>query len=62
MFNSNYRRLSKIKQTPKGKKNAVMERFNISTRDCLAIFDSDLTVDIDNSIVAIMEPTKNEIY
>jgi len=43
-----------------GKKNAVNEGFNISTGDALAIIDSDLTVDIDNSIDAIMEATKNE--
>ena len=59
MFNSNYRHFSKIKQTPKGKKNTVVEGINISTGDTLAIIDSDLTVDIDNSIDAIMESTKN---
>jgi len=49
-----------LKQTSKGKKNAVVEGFNISTGETLAIIDSDFTVDIDDSISAIMESTKNE--
>ncbi len=49
-----------LKQTSKGKKNAVEEGFNISTGDTLAIIDSDFTVDIDDSIAAIMQSTKNE--
>ncbi len=49
-----------LKQTSKGKKNAVVEGFNISSGETLAIIDSDFTVDIDDSIAAIMESTKNE--
>ena len=49
-----------LKQTSKGKKNAVVEGFNISSGKTLAIIDSDFTVDIDDSIAAIMESTKNE--
>tara|TARA_Y100000589_G_scaffold309421_1_gene326939 strand:- start:1044 stop:2135 length:1092 start_codon:yes stop_codon:yes gene_type:complete len=49
-----------IKQTAKGKKNAVVEGFNISSGSTLAIVDSDLTVDIDDSINAIKQATKNE--
>ena len=49
-----------LKQTSKGKKNAVVEGFNISSGQTLAIIDSDFTVDIDDSIAAIMESTKNE--
>tara|TARA_Y100000816_G_C26090128_1_gene575970 strand:+ start:812 stop:1903 length:1092 start_codon:yes stop_codon:yes gene_type:complete len=49
-----------LKQTSKGKKNAVVEGFNISSGETLAIIDSDFTVDIDDSINAIMESTKNE--
>ena len=60
MFNSNYRHLSKIKQTSKGKKKAVVEGFDISTVDTLVIIDSDLTVDFGDSIDAIVESTKNE--
>ena len=58
-FSKNFK-ISLLKQTSKGKKNAVVEGFNISTGDTLAIIDSDLTVDIDDSISAIMESTKNE--
>ena len=58
-FSKNFK-MSLLKQTSKGKKNAVVEVFNISTGDTLAIIDSDLTVDIDDSISAIMESTKNE--
>ena len=43
-----------IKQTYKGKKNAVVEGLNISKGETLAIIDSDFTVDIDDSIAAIM--------
>jgi len=49
-----------IKQTSKGKKNAVVEGFNISSGDILAIIDSDLTVDIDDSINAILQASRNE--
>ena len=38
--------------------NAVVEGFNISKGETLAIIDSDFTVDIDDSISAIMESTK----
>ena len=57
---SNLFKISLIKQTSKGKKNAVVEGFNISNGETLAIIDSDLTVDIDDSIDAIIESTKNE--
>ncbi len=53
-------KISLLKQTSKGKKNAVVEGFNISTGNTLAIIDSDLTVDIDDSIDAIIQATKNE--
>ena len=53
-------KISLLKQTSKGKKNAVVEGFNISAGETLAIIDSDFTVDIDDSIAAIMEATKNE--
>ena len=53
-------RILLLKQTSKGKKNAVVEGFNLSSGDILAIIDSDLTVDIDDSIDAIMQATKNE--
>ena len=49
-----------FKQSGKGKKNAVVEGCNISSGGTLAIVDSDLTVDIDDSIAAIMESKKNE--
>ena len=49
-----------LKQTSKGKKNAVVEGFNISSGEILAIIDSDLTVDIDDSINAIIQATRNE--
>ena len=49
-----------LKQTARGKKNAVVEGFNISSGETLAIIDSDFTVDIDDSISAIIEATKNE--
>tara|TARA_Y100001970_G_C14248923_1_gene870346 strand:+ start:1829 stop:2914 length:1086 start_codon:yes stop_codon:yes gene_type:complete len=42
-----------IKQSGKGKKNAVSEGFNIAKGNTLAIIDSDLTVDIQDSIDAI---------
>ena len=57
---SDFFKISLLKQTSKGKKNAVVEGFNISTGKTLAIIDSDFTVDIDDSIAAIMESTKNE--
>jgi len=49
-----------LKQSGKGKKNAVVEGCNISSGGTLAIVDSDFTVDIDDSIAAIMESKKNE--
>jgi len=57
---SNFFKISLLKQTARGKKNAVVEGFNISSGDTLAIIDSDFTVDIDDSIAAIMESTKNK--
>jgi len=57
---SNFFKISLLRQTSKGKKNAVVEGFNISKGETLAIIDSDFTVDIDDSISAIMESTKNE--
>ena len=57
---SKYFKISLLKQTSKGKKNAVVEGFNISSGETLAIIDSDFTVDINDSINAIMESTKNE--
>tara|TARA_B100000902_G_scaffold24583_1_gene29584 strand:- start:1450 stop:2541 length:1092 start_codon:yes stop_codon:yes gene_type:complete len=57
---SNSFKISLLKQTSKGKKNAVVEGFNISSGETLAIIDSDFTVDINDSIDAIMESTKNE--
>ena len=57
---SNDFKIMLLKQTSKGKKNAVVEGFNISSGDTLAIIDSDLTVDIDDSINAIIQATKNE--
>ena len=53
-------KISLLKQTGKGKKNAVVEGCNISSGETLAIVDSDFTVDIDDSIAAIMESKKNE--
>ena len=44
-----------LKQTSQGKKNAVVEGFNISSGQTLAIIESDFTVDIDDSIAAILE-------
>jgi hypothetical protein len=49
-----------LRQSGKGKKNAVVEGCNISRGETLAIVDSDFTVDIDDSISAIMESKKNE--
>tara|TARA_B100000401_G_scaffold424131_1_gene352630 strand:- start:256 stop:1347 length:1092 start_codon:yes stop_codon:yes gene_type:complete len=49
-----------LKQSSKGKKNAVVEGFNISSGETLAIIDCDFTVDINDSIAAIIESTKNE--
>jgi len=57
---SNFFKISLLKQTSRGKKNAVVEGFNISSGNTLAIVDSDFTVDIDDSIDAIIESTKNE--
>ena len=57
---SNSFKMSLLKQSSKGKKNAVVEGFNISNGETLAIIDSDFTVDINDSIDAIMESTKNE--
>ena len=53
-------KISLLQQTSKGKKNAVVEGCNISSGETIAIIDSDFTVDIDDSIAAIMEATKNE--
>ena len=58
-FSKNFK-ISLLKQTSTGKKNAVVEGFNTSSGDTLAIIDCDFTVDIDDSIDAIMESTKNE--
>ena len=44
-----------LRQSGKGKKNAVVEGCNISSGETLAIVDADFTVDIDDSIAAIME-------
>ena len=57
---SNEFKIMLIKQTSKGKKNAVVEGFNISSGNTLAIIDSDLTVDIDDSINAIIQASSNE--
>jgi len=57
---SNFFKISLLQQTSKGKKNAVVEGFNISSGETLAIIDSDFTVDIDDSIAAIIESKKNE--
>ena len=57
---SEYFNIFLLKQSSKGKKNAVVEGLNISKGETLAIIDSDFTVDIDDSIAAIMESTKNE--
>jgi len=57
---SNFFNISLLKQTSKGKKNAVVEGFNTSSGETLAIIDSDFTVDIDDSIAAIIESTKNK--
>ena len=57
---SNYLKILLLKQSGKGKKNAVVEGCNISSGGTLAIVDSDFTVDIDDSIAAILESKKNE--
>jgi hypothetical protein len=57
---SNSLKISLLKQSGKGKKNAVVDGCNISKGETLAIVDSDFTVDIDDSIAAIMEAKKNE--
>ncbi|MDC2995560.1 glycosyltransferase, partial [Prochlorococcus sp. AH-736-F09] len=57
---SNFFKIYLLKQTSKGKKNAVVEGFNISSGETLAIIDSDFTVDINDSIAAILESTKNK--
>ncbi len=57
---SNDLKIMLLKQTSKGKKNAVVEGLNISTGNTLAIIDSDLTVDIDDSINAIIHASNNE--
>ena len=46
------------KQTGKGKKNAVVEGFDHSNGDVLAIIDSDFTVDLEDSIGAIIQSSK----
>ena len=57
---SNSFKIMLLKQTGKGKKNAVVEGLNISSGDTLAIIDSDFTVDITDSIDAIIQASKNE--
>tara|TARA_B100000900_G_C20548798_1_gene703786 strand:- start:401 stop:1492 length:1092 start_codon:yes stop_codon:yes gene_type:complete len=57
---SNSLKIFLLKQSGKGKKNAVVDGCNISKGGTLAIVDSDFTVDIDDSIAAIMESKKNE--
>ena len=57
---SNDFKINLLKQTSKGKKNAVVEGFNLSCGNILAIIDSDLTVDIDDSINAIIQASNNE--
>ena len=57
---SNDFKIMLLRQTSKGKKNAVVEGFNISSGDTLAIIDSDLTVDIEDSINAIIQASRNE--
>jgi len=57
---SNLFKITLLKQTGKGKKNAVVEGFNKSSGDTLAIVDSDFTVDINDSIDAIIQASKNE--
>lgn len=47
-----------VKQTSKGKKDAVIEGFKYSNCNLLAIIDSDFTVDIDDSIGAIYQAMK----
>ena len=51
-----------LKQSGKGKKNAVVEGRNRCLGETLAIVDSDFTVDIDDSIAAIMESKKMRIF
>ena len=57
---ANFFKISLLKQTFKGKKNTVVEKFNIFSGEPLAILYSDFTVDIDDSIAAIMKSTKNK--
>ena len=57
---SNFFDITLLKQSSIGKKNAVVEGFNISSGETLAIIDCDFTVDINDSIDAIIESTKNE--
>ena len=47
-----------FKQTGRGKKNAVVNGFDHSQGDILAIIDSDFTVDLDDSIGAIIQSSK----
>ena len=58
-FSSDFK-IMLLQQSSKGKKNAVVEGLNLSSGDTLAIIDSDLTVDIDDSINAIIQATRNE--
>tara|TARA_B100000945_G_C20257420_1_gene537545 strand:- start:536 stop:715 length:180 start_codon:yes stop_codon:yes gene_type:complete len=44
------------------KKNAVAERFNISSGETLDIIENNFTVDIDDIIVGILELTKSKKY
>tara|TARA_B100001989_G_scaffold210558_1_gene159833 strand:+ start:2852 stop:3943 length:1092 start_codon:yes stop_codon:yes gene_type:complete len=57
---SDFFNISLLKQSSKGKKNAVVEGFNMSSGETLAIIDCDFTVDINDSIAAILESTRNE--
>ena len=57
---SDFFKIFLLKQSGKGKKNAVVEGCNISSGETLAIVDSDFTVDINDSIAAIKESKKNE--
>ena len=47
-----------FKQNGKGKKNAVVNGFDHSQGEILAIIDSDFTVDLDDSIGAIIQSSK----
>ena len=60
-INNRYREkipLLLFKQTGKGKKNAVVNGFDHSNGDVLAIIDSDFTVDLEDSIGAIIQSAR----